>query len=442
MIKKNRWIYKELKKEINNERIVHLCGQRRTGKTTLFQELNRDTPNSEYIFIKENQDIYDIMDYINNSQNQIFFLDEITNIKNIELLNYLYDECIRVHNKKIFITSTNSLEIYLMRNSILADRVYTIPIYPLGLPEYVDVILDKESYNRKDYIEFINCGGFFTEFDGKQQIDFIINSFYRSITKVNDNIMDKEELRLSILNIMIKLVWDNSFIPDRIEKLVDNRKINSIQQKIIEKEFNISKDTQLIYYNFSKTVEYLLNMGIIKFIPDISGMNGKFILLNIPIQIYLYREITNELNKNRIETSQFNISFWGKIFENIMITSNSIQTNYKQFCYDRGIHGEVDDILRENNNLYLLEYKSNPNFQINGHENFIFANKEEENKIREIVEIQNIYKLYVYPGITQKEKNLFNNLEINRLVNTSKLHTILNDNTSQEIATNKGMFWE
>lgn len=254
--------------------------------------------------------------------------------------------------------------------------------------------------------------------------------------------MDKEELRLSILNIMIKLVWDNSFIPYRIEKLVDNRKINSIQQKIIEKEFNISKDTQLIYYNFSKTVEYLLNMGIIKFIPDISGINGKFLLLNIPIQIYLYRKIINELNKNRIETSQFNISFWGKIFENIMITSNSIQTNYKQFCYDRGIHGEVDDILIENNNLYLLEYKYNPNFQINGHENFIFANKEEENKIRKIVEIQNIHKLYVYPGITQKEKNLFNNLEINRLINTSKLHTILNDNTRQEIGTNKGMLWE
>lgn len=70
---KSRWKLKELKSKLNSNKIVHLCGQRRTGKTTLFQELNNITNDSEYILIKEDQDTRELIEYINNSVNKIFF---------------------------------------------------------------------------------------------------------------------------------------------------------------------------------------------------------------------------------------------------------------------------------------------------------------------------------------------------------------------------------
>lgn len=440
VIKKNRWIYNTLKGYLTSNKIVHLCGQRRTGKTTLFQTLSQDLPDSEYIFIKENQDIYEIIKYINSSQNEIFFLDEITNIKNIELLNYLYDECIRVKNKKIFITSTNSLEIYLMKDDILADRVETIPIYPLTLSEYVDVVLDKENYDKNDYLDYITTGGFFTQFTGKEQIDFIIESFYKSISRFDNIPMSKEELKASILNIMIKLTWESSFIPRDIINLVDNKKINHIQKEIIINQFNLDPDFQFIYYNFSNVVEYLLNMGIVKFIPDLSGIDGKFILINIPIQFYLYGEILKELESFNIDTSQFNIVFWGKLFENIMIISSSIQTNYEQFCYNRHNEGELDDILIDNNTIYLLEYKSNINFNPDKVKNFIFDDKNKLNEIKELSGVDNIERYYVYPGKTDKSKKLYNNLEISKIINKYELNKLSNENIDK---VNLGGFgWE
>lgn len=427
MIKKNRWVYNTLKEQLSSDKIVHLCGQRRTGKTTLFQILSRDTPNSEYIFIRENQDIYEIINYINNSQNQIFFLDEITNIKNIELLNYLYDECIRVKNKKIFITSTNSLEIYLMKDDILADRVETIPIYPLTLLEYVDVILDEEKYDKNDYLDYITTGGFFTQFSGKEQIDFIIESFYKSISRFSNISISKEELKASILNIMIKLTWESSFAPKDIINLVDNNKINHIQKEIILNQFNLDTNFEFIYYNFSNVVEYLVNMRVVKFIPDLSGIDGKFMLINIPIQFYLYGEIIKELELLNINTSQFNIVFWGKLFENIMIISNSIQNNYEQFCYNRHNEGELDDILIDNNKIYLLEYKSNINFNPDKVKNFIFEDKDKLNEIKELSGVNSIERYYVYPGKTDKSRKLYNNLEISKTINKSELSKLSNE---------------
>lgn len=433
---KSRWKLEELKRKLNSNKIVHLCGQRRTGKTTLFQELNNITKDSEYILIGEDQDTRELIEYINNSVNKIFFLDEITRVNNLEILNYLYDECIRIYNKKIFITSTNSLEIYLIGSSILAGRVETIPIYPMGIDEYVDVILNKKDYNRDDYIKYLENGGFFTEYTGKEQIEFIIESFYHSIINTGNTNFTKEEVRTSIVTILIKLVWEETLGMGESLELIQSRKTSDVQNDVISNEFFNRNYKPINVYTFNKIVDMLISMNIIKTIPPLGGIGGKFIVMNIPIQIYLYNIIIDQFKQLNIDYGQFNINFWGRLFEVIMISSNIANNSYFQYSY-RTNKGELDDILVNADAIYLIEYKSNPKYQKLNNENYIFKNLD---SLSTFIGNMKIETLYVYPGPTQYSEKLYNNIEFLDFARKGQLKKLIEMN-SQEIENKNILEW-
>lgn len=88
--------YKDVLDYLNSssDKILAVSGLRRTGKTVLlsqlFLELTED--KCDFILVGDNEPIENIIKHIDNSNKNIFLIDEVTRIRNIDDMSILYDK--------------------------------------------------------------------------------------------------------------------------------------------------------------------------------------------------------------------------------------------------------------------------------------------------------------------------------------------------------------
>lgn len=88
--------YEDAMDYLNNssDKVLAVSGLRRTGKTVLlsqlFLELTED--KCDFLLVENNEPIENIIKHIDNSNKNIFLIDEVTKIKNIDDISILYDK--------------------------------------------------------------------------------------------------------------------------------------------------------------------------------------------------------------------------------------------------------------------------------------------------------------------------------------------------------------
>ncbi len=181
-----RDIASKIKEWIPRKEIVAVLGVRRSGKTTLLEEvigylLHQQKVSAENIlFIKADDERVEKKDFINrvlqeyyrwkNPSGKVFiFIDEIQEIEGWErTLKRLYD--LEHTTKKIFISGSNAFLLREELSSLLVGRFAYFEVYPFSFAEFLRkynlVIAHKDDLIRHHHnlsrhlVEYLSYGGF------------------------------------------------------------------------------------------------------------------------------------------------------------------------------------------------------------------------------------------------------------------------------------------
>lgn len=182
-----RKIYEKLKEHMEKSQILVLTGMRRTGKTTLVQQLLSEVPSSNTLYLDlenvSNRDIFAEKNYDNIllafqqrglrlSENMVVALDEIQLYpKAASVLKYLYDH----YRIKFIVTGSSSYYLKNLFTESLAGRKTLFEVFPLDFGEFLtfkgvpfvqrdfqESRFSVAEYERISayYEEFIRFGGF------------------------------------------------------------------------------------------------------------------------------------------------------------------------------------------------------------------------------------------------------------------------------------------
>lgn len=159
---KRRFCFEDLKCYIldkHEQRILCLYGLRRTGKTTLMEQAIYSLgqyANSLYVLFEDGDSFEDLKSAIKSNDCKYVFLDEVTKIRSFtSRCSWLYDFCTK-SGKKIVITGTNSLGLYLASKNELYDRVITVHTTYIPYNEWSHL-------TGKDFFEYMKYGGTATD---------------------------------------------------------------------------------------------------------------------------------------------------------------------------------------------------------------------------------------------------------------------------------------
>lgn len=146
---KKRLIYEEIKHYFGAKEAIIITGMRRTGKTTLLQQIYESIESSNKIFIDlENpinrkyfeEDNYEKIRYsmeilgIDFSRKSYIFLDEIQFNKNLpSVVKYFIDH----HHVKFYLTGSASFYMKNLFAESLAGRKYIFELYPMSFREFL-----------------------------------------------------------------------------------------------------------------------------------------------------------------------------------------------------------------------------------------------------------------------------------------------------------------
>lgn len=178
-VERARLIQPRLTEFLNNEQgkvnICALYGLRRTGKTVMmYREIqSRNAKDCLLISCYRGDEYIDIEKEINDAEEKLIFVDEITKVNNFLLLaSSLFDE---FPDKKIVISGTDSASLLFAGETELLDRQLKIHTSYISFKEY-NYLLNRSI---EDYIRY---GGLLTNGltpyndDNKDSIDEYINS--------------------------------------------------------------------------------------------------------------------------------------------------------------------------------------------------------------------------------------------------------------------------
>lgn len=396
-----------------SKNIFELYGQRRVGKTTLLNQINSKYGEKSIMIVIENNDtmdeLYELID--KNKDKEIIIIDEITKAEDfIFKSSKLYDYYSRELNKKIIISGTDSLCIDYSNNTELSGRYTKKQIYPMPLNEYIDVKCEGE-FNSKNLDEYFKMCGYFKEYPSNQPIKDIVNNITNSFEKYNYYTQkitnQRDSFELIIFKMLLTIRWE--FLKTRFPglKMNENNKIK------IESLLNISNkemvsDIMLIEY----ITESLVNMGIVFKIPDIKMKKSENIIMNLKVKSLIDKILLNDEEYK-------NMYFKGEFFEDIMVYSSIVNFENELYSLDWDNEIEFDLVLKENNKIKLIDFKSN--FEIDKiHNNKYFKS----NKISEILG-KDVEFEYVYNGKSTKEYK--NSYEFLQNIRKNKLEFSIGD---------------
>ncbi len=223
---KRRFIFEEVKKNLNSNLFVGVAGLRGIGKTILLLQLAKDQEKSIYFSldtIKEKFGLFDVIKELNQKYNiKYVYLDEIHNYSNWQFdIKKIYD----LLDVKLVFTSSVAIEIVESKYD-LSRRVTIIKMYPFSFGEFLYFKLDKQfeeinlnnllKYNYNKYLEYqtyyqeyISGGSLPASFESESGIiipnivDKIINRDLVAIKKL-------DQTDISSIYLLLKYVANNS----------------------------------------------------------------------------------------------------------------------------------------------------------------------------------------------------------------------------------------
>lgn len=347
-----RKIYTELLSHAQNPLVTVLTGMRRTGKTTLIQQLLLDIPNKNSLYLDlqrpDNRELFDEKNYeaINEAfvarglkadEPMVIALDEIQLASDSpSAIKYLSDH----HNIKFIVTGSSSYYLKNLFSESLSGRKKLFELYPLDFGEFLTFknisfsqtdwqkeIFNVSEYNRLSsyYEEFIRFGGFPQVVLAESEID------------KKDFLSD---IMSSYVNIDIRSLAD--FSDERnlysLAKLLAGRIGNRIEYSKLSRLTGISRPTVTNYISFFEKT-YLIN--------------------TIPVYT---KSVDREIVKSRklyfCDTGLANILAElssGAQFENTLFNQLSRVGQIQYFALKTG--HEIDFILNEN---LAIEAKETP----------------------------------------------------------------------------------
>lgn len=316
---KPRFCVADIKEFLDNHKeklgeIVVLYGLRRTGKTTIMQQIineykDKSEYQNKYLFLEIQSkdtmdDIYDRLEIERDKGTKLICIDEITNANDFINNSAILADIYAISGMQIIIAGTDSLSFYLARKE-LYDRELRIRTTHIPFAEHSQVLEIKDI---DDYIEF---GGLMKKGGDKSIIknyndakryldeavaDNIVNSIKKDI--YNDdfiNCFNRKQLR-AIIAKMIEL-YSGKLNKEVILEKLRNVNINKSIKNLYKDKYKEDKSIELL--TKSKNRNYITEnfINIIKANAEIDDIS-KFAI--IELENYLtdldILSVTNKIN--------------------------------------------------------------------------------------------------------------------------------------------------
>lgn len=400
--------YEDAMDYLNNssDKVLAVSGLRRTGKTVLlsqlFLELTED--KCDFLLVENNEPIENIIKHIDNSNKNIFLIDEVTKIKNIDDISILYDKYTK-YGKKIIISGTESLLFKILKDYTLYDRVDIIELLPLPFNEYKR-LTDR---SLEDYID--NSGLFYGNTDNL--LFSVSQNIIKSLEKLNGETSYYNEIIDSMIKILfLKIVWSEELVETLKFSAIGLRKkdVDRINGELMGK---IIKRTPEIKYVNSKDLEevyeYLVKLRIITEFESIDRNSRVKKIIPIPgLLNRIYKQIVQYCIYNEIFVSQKLVN--GLIFEKEMNIQSFLRNpGLPRYTLDTSSE-EVDEIIETDKKVIIVDYKVT-------NDDELVLSRTNIRKIEEIIEkFEKYFKkevnyIVVYKGETKYNKVQFKNVQ-------------------------------
>ena len=349
-----RKIFDEILSWFKDNRVIILTGIRRSGKSTILNQIMQKKANYCYANFEDErfigfkasdfEQLNEVLIEVYNNP-KIYFFDEIQNIEKFEtFVRRLQDQ-----GKKIIITGSNASLLSRELGTRLTGRYKSFEVYPFSFIEYL-------SFKRADFDK-----GWFYVAEKKVKLIKLFEEYFSSggFPEYLKN-KDKDYIRT---------IFDNILYRDIIARYSIKR------QKIIKELVNMlaTNVSSLFTYNSLKKSLGLANSITVK--EYISYLNNSYLFfelqkfdfsikrqLNAPKKIYLIDSVFNQLGLN------FSMNK-GRILENIVFIELKRR---KKEVYYYSDNNECDFLVKEGIKIkeaiqvcYILN-ESNKKREING----------------------------------------------------------------------------
>lgn len=259
----------------DTQKIVTLCGARRSGKTYLLYQSIQELCDSgvdiknilfvnfedERLELKSNeldlvlqayQELYDDLDI---SQCYLFF-DEIQNIDGWEkFIRRLYDSV----SKRIYITGSNAKLLSQEIATSLRGRNISFEVYPLSFSEFLSFIdFTADIYDPKNrarlknlFMSYLKNGGFPETIEMSEKLRVQTLQSYFDVMIYRDIIERYEERNSTLLKYFIKRVITTFAKPISINKIYNELKSSGLK---------VGKNTLYQYFDYLETIYLVFSL--------------------------------------------------------------------------------------------------------------------------------------------------------------------------------------
>ena len=439
LLTRRREEFENIKKQIEDKRILSIIGPRRVGKSTLiYQTINYlleekkidpkrilffsgDDPS---LFFDESDKLSDVLEVYfqeilyesmaNLSSKVYIFIDEIHFIKNWQ--NYLKVYFDRKYDIKFVVTGSSSVHLFKDANESLLGRIENVYVLPLTFHQFLnfyqtyvskqeDIILTKFNLDKPDE-SFKNLESFYNNENLKVKIKKVLKEYVlvggypeyfdnRDIDiwqkRLSDGIITRGIYKdiLSIYNIKS---------PEKLEKLmyyISEKNSQTFSYTGMTADFGVDTVTIINY------VGYLKQAFLINVLENYSTNMGKIIRANKKLSI-----LDNGIQNSLLKRKEIDADTTGHIIEGMAdfdIRLLCEKQNYKEYYFRNKDKQEIDIILDRKSDIIPIEVKYKEEIkssELNAIKGFI-----EDNKERKIGKTK--YGIVITKDIYKKEDNLY-----------------------------------
>lgn len=271
-----RKIYPELLSHALTPLVTVLTGMRRTGKTTLVNQLLKDLPNKNFLYLDlqrlDNRELFDQKNYetireafiargLSNAKPMVVALDEIQRAPQAPMvIKYLYDH----HGIKFIVTGSSSYYLKNLFSESLSGRKKVFELFPLDFGEFLtfkEVTFTKRNWDDGpfDHLEYSRLSPYYEEyvrFGGFPQV--VLSA---SAQEKQDMLSD---ILSSYVNIDIRTLAD--FSDERnlhaLAKLLAGRVGNRVEYSTLSRLTGVSRPTVTNYVRFFEKTYLVTTVGV------------------------------------------------------------------------------------------------------------------------------------------------------------------------------------
>jgi uncharacterized protein len=267
-----RKIYPDILDHVQTPAVTVITGMRRTGKTTLVQQILLDLPNKNSLSIDlqrpDNRELFHQKNYesiresfiaqgLNPDKPMIVALDEIQMVKDSpSAIKYLTDH----HNIKFIVTGSSSYYLKNLFSESLAGRKKIFELFPLDFGEFLtfkEISFAKANWQHSpfNYLEYNRLSSYYDEFVRFGGFPQVVLA--KSETEKRDLLLD---IMSSYVNIDIRSLAD--FSDERnlyaLAKLLAGRVGSRVEYTKLSNLMGLSRPTITNYISFFEKT-YLIN---------------------------------------------------------------------------------------------------------------------------------------------------------------------------------------